>query len=110
MMSETEYHTGVIREIKLPETSKSFESQIEWLKNEGYNFIYVDIEEEFFESEECIKINDIWYKFIQKRKEEPYNDIVEATKLENGDISFTLKFYNGGTYLGEMLEKALGKL
>lgn len=72
-----------------------YESWIDYLKNELYNAYFI--------------ANDELYKYLEKEEIDSDDSYINIEK--EGDIySFTTSFYNGGTYLEEMIEEGLNKL
>ena len=49
------------------------------------------------------------YQLYNHKKYEDF-DIQELSKLENGDYEFIVNFYNGVTWLGEIIEEFINKL
>jgi hypothetical protein len=107
-MSEMEYHTGKIKEVVLDMPDSSFEEKVKKLQEMGYNIEEWD--EDFIE---CDNLVYLWKfkKFYELIDHKNMNDYTcEAWKDENDVINFSLAFYNGGTYLGEMLEKSIEEM
>lgn len=115
-MSEMEHHIGKLKEVK-PTENESFEQLmkrilIENNKDENLPTYCKNIQDYF---------NDEFYKagfYAYKNKVfevidenfEDSDDIIKAKLEENGDISYQLRFYNGGASFSECLEEALNKL
>lgn len=113
-MSETVYYTGKLtkvancsslkvedqaREILMSENETEletyYESWLEKLNDVHYgNYVVVD---------ECL------YHVIRQSKDVD-DDIFQAEKNEDGSISFTVKYYNGGCSFNEAIEKATENL
>ncbi len=77
------------------------------IEKSEYSTTYVeDIREN---SDEYIVIDDILYQKEDVEKFDPsyYNSIVEN---DDGSIDFISIFYNGGTYLNEMLEDGVSSI
>ena len=49
------------------------------------------------------------YQLYNHKEYEDF-DIQELSKLENGDYEFIVNFYNGVTWLGEIIEEFINKL
>lgn len=47
---------------------------------------------------------------ITKNSIDPYDDIIKATRRDNGEIEYELRYYNGGAGFEECLEEAMDKL
>ncbi len=115
-MSTTEYHTGELKEIAkdaegfvnkinrickernlTPETMGCEEFPDEYLypRGSGYKFAYV---------------NNRLFEITSHSEEMDCSDIMKAIPTENGNIDFTLQFYNGGCCFSEALESAISKL
>lgn len=75
--------------------NRYYKSWIDYLKNELYNAYFI--------------ANDELYKYLEKEEIDNSDSYINIEK--EGDIySFTTSFYNGGTYLEEMIEEGLNKL
>ncbi len=82
------------------------ESDIE-LDTSCYGSIKEQLEDEFYN--ELLVLNNCIYKISSYT--EGYEDtFIHMTKDLDGSINFSTRFYNGGTYLTEMLEKGIEKL
>jgi len=112
-MSYTETHIGKLRKVEIEE-SLSVE---DWCRNKlqsqnielsSYNKSWEEqLRDKFYD--DYIIINDqIWEIFDHKEYED--DDIFEMIKNEDGTISFTMKFYNGGTCLYECLEEGISNI
>lgn len=53
--------------------------------------------------------NDMIYQ-VQREECDPYDDIINATKNDDGSIDFEVKYSNGGCCFSEALEEAVGKM
>lgn len=109
-MSCTELHIGKIKKLDLQ--NRSIE---EWAE-EISKVVGIGLEESYCDSYEELIKNELYDKYIIV-KDEVY-EVIEDEELEDGEIStltpeendifsFTMRFYNGGTYLTEMLEDAI---
>lgn len=117
-MSETVHYRGVIREITptdktLQEVAKEMceERGIEIddyiLNYKKGDWAYLLADNEY---EKYVYLNERLFEIIENEELDPYNDIARTHKLDNGDISFELKYYNGGAGFTEVLEEALNNL
>lgn len=112
-MSETEIWTGIAKVVR-PQEGEELEAQCERLcKAEGLEKkSYHDSWEEVFTDHFYKKMavaGDVIYDVSQMREFE-YDDICEASRVDEDSISVTLKFYNGGACFNEMFEEAIAKL
>ena len=107
-MSYEENWSGILEKIEVSK-DLTFQEQIEYLKNEGYDIDSYERGKIFIEESDCFCYKDEWYKFVEKEDHEDNDYICEAKKIDD-KISFRLRFYNGGTCFDEMLEKALDNL
>ena len=116
VMSETVHYKGVAIKIE----SDSIEDLQEFAKNElilrnkevaDYykgNFIEClcdKYDEEFFFHPSTKKLYEITVETVDQDDE-----IIKASLMENGNISYELRFYNGGAGFAECLEEAIDKL
>ncbi len=107
-MSCMEAWRGQAKKIDVPEEKiKTFKDKIAYFKSIGIPLDDIDYEDETYYSEHIFEINDEWYRVIDANEFHHEDEIAIAKKEENGEISFTLQFYNGGTFFGEMFEKAI---
>lgn len=112
-MSEMETHVGKLR--KIDRQGKSMEDWcMEKCMDEGITELhpsYTSWEELFIDdSYETYFIVDgeIWELFDHKDLND--YDIYEMTPNPDGTVSFTMRFYNGGTCLSECIEEGLQEL
>jgi hypothetical protein len=115
-MSTTEYHTGKIREIAID--FDGFENKVNAIcdardttpEEMGFN----EFPDEYIYEEESgfqyTFINGKLYEFVSHAEDRDYCDIYNASRAEDGEIEFTLQYYNGGCCFSEALEAALKKL
>ena len=114
-MSDTELHIGKLKEIN-PKEEESFENlMLRILEENGKGTersSYCKNTLEWFNEE--LRKSHFAYKEkvyeLQDEELDEYADLIKAKKEENGEISYHLKFYNGGTCFKECLEEALDKL
>lgn len=113
-MSQDELHRGKLRKIDLKNKSiedffkeKCIENGIveldKWAKD-WYSMYRGNVDNlEYFSNRKSV------YQLYNHKQFEDF-DIQEFLKLENGDYEFITCFYNGGTYLGEVIEEFVNKL
>ena len=103
-MSEQEFYKG-----KLKPTNQTPE---EFCEQEGVSLAsWNDSWEE--------QVNDTFYKdavvienqvfIVEKEIQDPYDNVFEATKNEDGSYDFIVKYYNGGCGFNEAIDYALDK-
>lgn len=110
-MSETVRHIGKIRKVNLNGLTVE-----EWYKkkceergitlqrwHDGYKQAFLDEEDdvEFVSSD-----NSVW-EIVEDKEEEDTEELSVLTPNSDGTYSYIMQFYNGGTYLGEMLGEAI---
>ena len=118
-MSRTETHTGKIRVIT--RTTKDTIEYINknlseyWLvelsnngriyinETEKYNDEYWEKDIEF--PYDVVEVKGQWWliEFVKHKAFDEDEDLAEMSINEDGTYDFTCQFYNGGTYLGEVL-------
>jgi len=105
-MSRMEIWKGRITSTKLTPREFATKHKLEWEKED------VDYEEEAIQEaildeyyEEYVIIKNVVYKL--DAKEDEYMDITEVRQVEEGVYEFAAMFYNGGTFLGEVLENRI---
>jgi len=107
-MSEQEIRIGKCTEFHFAE-GLSFEDKVRNLVGRGYEIPDVDgaIKERYFDNEKLFAVNDRIFLVLEDKRLD-YEDIAEATIDDDGlIISYVLKYYNGGTCFGEMIEEAI---
>lgn len=113
-MSQDELHRGKLRKIDLKNKSiedffkeKCIENNIleldKWTKDWYSMYINNVNNSEYYSNKKSV------YQLYNHKQFEDF-DIQEFLKLENGDYEFITSFYNGGTYLGEVIEEFVNKL
>ena len=105
-MSEYETHKGKLSELFIPENFLTFGQKTKYLLSKGFEFDYVDTQNEVLDSENVFYLN---LKFYELTKHESLTEEEECiiTKKENGDYEFLLSFYNGGGSFQESLEDSI---
>ena len=108
-MSQTEFHSGKLKKINMANyKNRGLEHQIPYLEGKGYIFEDIEIVNNYFYSENVVKIEDTFYEIIDHYRaldEDQY--IVESNDNKDGTISFMVQFYNGGCGFEEALEEAI---
>jgi len=108
-MSEEEFCVGKL--IPLEFIGFTLDESLEKLANDNeWEVEDNDFMEAFEENgyREYIIIKDKIYKVIYDNKDS-YDSFFQATKNNDGSISFILKFYNGGCSFSEAIEEAMKK-
>ena len=113
-MSHTEYHFGTIKLLKSDLTLE--EQMLELLAKHGHTTqpSYCSTVAEWFHEELghtfiYVVYNNKIYKVFDKELD-PEADLERAEYINEEEISYQLKYYNGGTCFSECLEDALKKL
>ena len=113
-MSHTETHIGKLRKVDLKGLTIE-----QWAKAKCREKAITDLEhydtwkEALLDSGKFYTyffVNDDVYEKFEHIEIEEGDDIDVLTPNNDGTYSFVMQFYNGGTYLGEMIEDALKKL
>jgi hypothetical protein len=101
-MSETEHIKG-----KLIPTGKTV---IEFIGDVKFKTWHSDADDYFMDEyhEKAVEINGEVY-IVESINIEPYEDIFNSNKNDDGTIDFEVKYYNGGCGFNEAIEEALGK-
>jgi len=107
-MSSTEFHTGKLKKIDMgPYENETLKEKVTYLTRIGHEITYVDIDDDYIESDTIVKVNGMFYEILDHVSARDEQDIMEATENPDGTISFILQFYNGGCGFEEALECAL---
>ncbi len=111
MMSNTEFHKGILRKIDL-DSNVSFDAIIDYIKNTGETPEYYDIEDKYLECKgfHYNKKTNTLYKFIEHIENDDDDYFVDFRENDEKDIEFIAIFYNGGTFLGEIINENIEKL
>jgi hypothetical protein len=116
-MSQTETHIGKLRKIVLNEGYSIEDWCREKCQDNGVPSMLPELYDSWQETllyhldfyEKYFFVNgEIWESF--DHKEMNGDDIYEIEPNEDGTLSFTMQFYNGGTYLSECIEEGLERL
>lgn len=116
-MSEMETHVGKLRKVQRNEG----QSVEDWCREKCEDLGVPSMLPELYYSwqetllyhldfyEKLFFVNgEIWEAFDHKNLAD--DNIFEMTPNPDGTVSFTMRFYNGGTFLGECIEEGLKKL
>ena len=122
-MSRTETHTGKFKVI-----TRTTEDTIEYINKNLSEYWLVELsnngriyinETEKFDEDYCDKefpydvvgVKDQWWliEFVKHKAFDEDEDLAEMSINEDGTYDFMCQFYNGGTYLGEVLGWMLEK-
>jgi hypothetical protein len=113
-MSEMEAHVGKLRKVQRNEGQSVEDWCIEKCEADDefeLPHFYKSFEEFFRDNhyEEFFFVDDeIWEIFDHTELDD--DDIYEMTPNPDGTVSFTMRFYNGGTCLCECIEEGLANL
>lgn len=111
-MSEMQHFTGKL--IKLPRRyDQTIEDQAkEILGNvelDSWNSTYVEQLRED-DDDKYVIIEDVLYEIKDLSEKDPDDHMYNARKINGNDYEFEVRFYNGGTYLGEAVSDAVEKI
>jgi hypothetical protein len=115
-MSQTETHFGKLRIVVIDEGDTIEDWCREKCEEEGMNELdsYYDNWLKQFRSEVIQKkyfiVGDEIWEVIEHIKNDGFDDIDVMIPNEDGTITFVQQFYNGGTYLGEVIEEGIENL
>lgn len=105
-MSYTELHTGILK--KIDTGNVPVEEFIQSLKFGSalscYNNSKVSVTKEY-----VILNGELYMREDTDHKEDP-EDVLDIQDKGNDTYSYVVRFYNGGTYLDEVLEEGLKEL
>jgi hypothetical protein len=115
-MSDVEFHSGKLKKIVRSE-DQSLDEQCKLIcidagitELSSYNNDWIDCLKDGKLGRKYFIYDDILYEFIEHEESSDNEYFMKLYPNEDGTISFIGSFYNGGTYLGEMLEEAFDKL
>ena len=113
-MSQTEYHSGKLRIVPM-KMDDSLEAQCRRIIIEDNPHLDIEYVSEHYDSfeelmcdeyyEEYLVLNGRIYEILEHSNSD--DNTFDVWKNEDGTISFAGSFYNGGTYLQEMIEDGL---
>ena len=107
-MSDQELVTGRARELFFGPDFK-LEDRVKWLLRKGFKVDMAEAKDGHLEDDRLVMFDGRVFELLDKTDHE-YDDVAEARQDEGGLIHFTLKYYNGGTFLDEMFEEAVKKM
>jgi hypothetical protein len=116
-MSQMETHIGKLRKVIIMDNhsvedwcrEKCEEAGVPSMLPEYYNSwketlqYHLDAYNKYFFMD-----GEVWEAFEHKELED--DDIYEMSKNEDGTLSFTMRFYNGGTCLTECIEESIERI
>lgn len=104
-MSEQEMVTGTIKLIAkkddVERISKAILKQKGLQPNNGERYV-ITLTEEYYDDYVVIE-NDL---YEVKSESLDWDELFEINKVKDGEYRFVTSFYNGGTYLSEVLQRA----
>lgn len=112
-MSQTEHFIGILIPVKLYESETLEEAAGRILDSEGYKIDHewyataLEALEDDFQEKYTVVAGNI---YRVKKKDYEEEDIFLASKNNDGTISFTVKYYNGGCGFDEAIELAFKQL
>lgn len=101
-MSEMETVSGTLKKIPTP-SGLPEKKVVDYLINSGFSFDMDEYANDFYTSEELIKVGNDWYQWLRKDALDPCGDL-SVTHNGDGTVSFYAHWYNGGGSLEEVLE------
>lgn len=107
-MSETVHYKGVLKSIERY-ANETLEDQCKRLLDGKELPSYCDSYKEFFLDEnyqKAVIIDGIIYRAV-KEDVDPDSDIFRAKKINDNEIEFEVRYYNGGCGFNEAIDKAL---
>lgn len=108
-MSEIEHNIGKLIPIEMQSTlemtAKKILSDKGQVPDTSYDSCIEQLEDEFYC--EYITIKDVIYK-IESEEIDHYNEILRASRNNDGSINFEVRFHNGGCGLNEAIGEAIG--
>jgi len=107
-MSETVHYKGILRKVEKIE-GENLEDQCKRLLGNKELPSYYDNYKEYL-LEECYRtmiIHDNEVYHVEREEVDPHSDMFNAALKENGEISFEVRYYNGGCSFNEAIEEAI---
>ncbi len=105
-MSETVHYTGTIKLVNLGDLS--WDDKISILKKRGFSIgPFSDESDKELDCDDLMFVGDDLYEIINKDGGSDDEDIFIAKKEPGGEISFVVKYYNGGCGFVEAIETAM---
>ncbi len=111
-MSRTEHRKG--RLLKIENGGSTLEDICKTLykqnTEEPLKSYYTNYTEYISEDDRYVIADGSVYEIIENNEIDENEDIAEATMLDNGEIEYEIRFYNGGAGFSEMVEKSIEKM
>lgn len=110
-MSETVHYKGILTIVERLE-NESLEGQCKRLLDNAELLDYYDSYQEMIANdyyEKYFVYNNVLYS-IDKKDIDPDDDLFVASKINDKNIKFEVRYYNGGCCLEEALEVALERM
>lgn len=114
-MSETVFYTGTLTRVTQPKDA-SIEEQAKHIlvtkgvtERDSYNATWLNqlMDDGYGE---YVQLDDGFLYLVERQKKSSDGDIFQAKKNEDGSISFTVKYYNGGCSFNEAIDYAMENL
>lgn len=117
-MSNMESHVGKLRKVQRNEGQSVEDWCREKCEDNGVPSMLPELYDSWKETllyhldfyEKFFFVNDEIWEVYEHREFDDDDDIYEITPNPDGTISFTMRFYNGGTCLSECIEEGLEQL
>lgn len=114
-MSSYEFGRGKIREFK-PESGENIEDVCKRFVLSKRDQSFLDefdsaveaVSDEFYD--EAIITEEKLYEFVEQSVEYDQNEFYDAHVEPNGDITYSVLFYNGGQSMSEAIQEAISKI
>ena len=104
-MSEHEFHKGKLKPTN--QTPEEFCEQ-EGVSLASWNDSWEEQVNDTFYEDAVVIENQVF--IVEKEIQDPYDNVFEATKNDDGSYDFIVKYYNGGCGFDEAIEYALENL
>jgi hypothetical protein len=115
-MSYTEQHTGKLKKLNL----KDYQAKMEFLISKDIFDLYENgmtlgvlfnkLKYKTDEIEKYYLVDGDLYELVECKEFEDSDYLSIFNKNSDGTIDFTVRFYNGGTCLDEMIEEGISEL
>ena len=110
-MSDYDYTVGKLTPVEITESVEHTCGLIlSWLNiecDDNYDTCAEQLDDEY--SDQYL-ITDIAIYRIQSEDKDPYNDIFNARRKDDGSIEFEVQYYNGGCSLNEAIKEAIKRM
>ena len=107
-MSDYKRQTGKIRKV-IPNENETLEELIERIKIEN-NVTDLDDIDVIPYQQKYIITTDSLYEILECEKKDAYDSFCDLNDNKDGTYSFHAYYYDGGTYLNEMIENEIYKI